>query len=152
MVFASDLDRQWNDFPLHPSFVPFAVELIRHAAGPPEGSRFHLVHEAPPGIPSAPGVYQAPDGARLVAVNVDPRESPLSRMRPADFQGLLDVGPAPEREPGPRPADEAEREQNLWRYGLVLMLAALLVESAVGRARSGGRAGVPARSGERRVA
>ncbi len=30
VLFASDLDRQWNDFPLHPAFVPFALEALRH--------------------------------------------------------------------------------------------------------------------------
>ena len=33
VLFASDLDRRWNDFPLHPSFVPFAMETLRHVAG-----------------------------------------------------------------------------------------------------------------------
>ena len=27
MLFASDMDRRWNDFPLHPTFVPFTQEL-----------------------------------------------------------------------------------------------------------------------------
>ena len=30
VLFASDVDRQWNDFPLHPAFVPFAVEAVRY--------------------------------------------------------------------------------------------------------------------------
>ncbi|MDP2052381.1 MAG: hypothetical protein Q8L75_02010, partial [Acidobacteriota bacterium] len=30
LVFTSDLDNQWNRFPLHPSFVPFAIETARY--------------------------------------------------------------------------------------------------------------------------
>ena len=30
LVFTSDLDNQWSRFPLHPSFVPFAVETARY--------------------------------------------------------------------------------------------------------------------------
>ena len=33
VLFASDLDRRWNDFPLNPAFVPFAIETVRYAAG-----------------------------------------------------------------------------------------------------------------------
>ena len=32
-LFASDLDRRWNDFPLHPAFVPFAIESVRYVIG-----------------------------------------------------------------------------------------------------------------------
>src|SRR5690606_19448570 len=32
VLFASDLDRRWNDFPLHPSFVPFVAETLRHVS------------------------------------------------------------------------------------------------------------------------
>ena len=32
LCFASDLDWRWNDFPLHPAFVPFVVESVRYAA------------------------------------------------------------------------------------------------------------------------
>ena len=30
LLFTSDVDRRWNDFPLHPAFVPFAQEVARY--------------------------------------------------------------------------------------------------------------------------
>ena len=33
VLFASDIDRRWNDFPLHPAFVPFALETAALRAG-----------------------------------------------------------------------------------------------------------------------
>ncbi len=30
LLFTSDVDRRWNDFPLHPTFVPFAQEMARY--------------------------------------------------------------------------------------------------------------------------
>ena len=32
LLFASDVDRRWNDFPLHPMFVPFVQEAVRYVA------------------------------------------------------------------------------------------------------------------------
>ena len=32
VLFASDLDRRWNDFPVQPSFVPFVVEAVRYVS------------------------------------------------------------------------------------------------------------------------
>ena len=43
MVFASSLDNIWNDLPLHPVFVPFAVESARYLSGIEEEKRHALV-------------------------------------------------------------------------------------------------------------
>ncbi len=32
LVFASDLDNKWNDFPVHATFVPFLHEIVRYLA------------------------------------------------------------------------------------------------------------------------
>jgi aerotolerance regulator-like protein/VWA domain-containing protein len=132
MIFASDVDREWNDFPLHPTFVPFVVEAIRHIAGSAERDREYVVADAPAGVKPIPGVYQLADG-RVIAVNVDTRESATARLTPAEFGEMLlrSSGPANARELA-RPR-AAEARQNLWQYGLVLMLVVLVVESAVGR-------------------
>ena len=68
-----------------------------------------------------------------VAVNVDPGENDPVRMTPAAFVAAVprsrDAAPvATATDAGTR-----EHEQSLWRYGLLLMLAALVVESAIGR-------------------
>ena len=33
IVLASDLNNRWNDFPLHPTFVPFVHEAVRYVSG-----------------------------------------------------------------------------------------------------------------------
>jgi hypothetical protein len=68
-------------------------------------------------------------------VNVDPRESLSGRMAAEDFTAMVHVLPSAEAKAGDRRPELAERRQNLWRYGLMLMLGVLVVESAVGRSR-----------------
>jgi hypothetical protein len=135
MIFASDLDRRWNEFPLHPAFVPFAIESVRHLADARERRSEYLVADAPVGAERAPGVYKLGDG-RTVAVNVDARESAAGRITPREFGEM--VAAAPQAAPvnlasAVFRAQSAESAQNLWRYGLLLMLGALVLESAVGR-------------------
>jgi hypothetical protein len=134
VLFASDLDRRWNDFPLHPSFVPFAIETIRYVAGPaPPGTSF-VVGSAPAGVPRQPGVHTAPGAARPVVVNVDARESATSRITADEFSMMVDRISLP----GPAAAaivpEQVEARQSWWQVGLLLMLAVLVVESFVGRA------------------
>ncbi|MGB2716000.1 MAG: BatA domain-containing protein [Vicinamibacterales bacterium] len=133
MIFASDVDRQWNDFPLHPAFVPFVVESVRHIAGSTERDREYLIADAPSGVKPVPGVYQLGDGRRI-AVNVDTRESAAASLTPQEFAEMLSRSPSePARARQPGRAEQREARQNLWQYGLVLMLVVLVVESAVGR-------------------
>jgi hypothetical protein len=135
MLFASDLDRRWNEFPAHPAFVPFIVEAIRHVAGERNMVREYVVADAPSGTGPAPGVYTAKDG-RIVAVNVDPRESAVAALTPREFSEMLVSAPQaePDRSQRSLRAQAVEARQNLWQYGLVLMLAILVLESVVGRA------------------
>ena len=133
MIFASDVDRQWNDFPLHPAFVPFVVESVRHIAGSAERNREYLVADAPSGVKPVPGVHRLGDG-RTIAVNVDTRESAAAHLAPQEFADMLSRSPGePARARQAGRAQQHEARQNLWQYGLVLMLAVLVVESAVGR-------------------
>lgn len=133
VLFASDLDRRWNDFPLHPAFVPFAVEAIRYAAGSPEATTDYVVSRVPRGTPREPGIHRVRPGDRPIAVNVDVRESGLARLTAAEFGAMIDraEGPAPKADVR---AQQAETSQGYWRYGLLLMIAALVAESVVGRA------------------
>jgi hypothetical protein len=133
VLFASDVERRWNDFPLHPAFVPFAIEALRYVAGDRRGPREYTVAQAPAGTRQVPGVYRGPDN-RLAAVNVDVRESALARMDAAEFAGMVrQAGEGPAEAAG-RQARQTESRQSYWQYGLVLMIATLVAESVAGRA------------------
>ena len=134
VIFASDVDKRWNDFPLHPAFVPFSVESVRYLAARHGETEDLLVSRVPAGVHAAPGVQKLPDG-RPVAVNVDTRESSTVAMTPAEFGTMIEPVAAPIQaaRDGVR-AEQAEARQTLWRYGLMLMLLTLVVESFVGRA------------------
>jgi hypothetical protein len=54
-------------------------------------------------------------------------------ISPAEFKAKIGTTPDPARPPQERQARQAEGTQNLWRYGLLLMLAVLAAESVVGR-------------------
>ncbi len=132
LLFTSDLDRRWNDFPLHPAFVPFVLESVRFAAGTRGAGRELSIGQAPAGIEQTPGVHALPDG-RQVVLNVDTRESSLSRVSAREFADMLQrVDSTPRRAAALR-AQQTEARQSYWQYGLVLMLLALVGESVVGR-------------------
>jgi hypothetical protein len=138
LVLASDMANAWNDLALHPVFVPFVHGLLDYVAD--KGATAASYHVGDwPGAGDAPGIVEVQaaglSGTRRVAVNVDPRESDDGRMSVAAFKGAL---PRPTPAPSAattRAADDraAEHEQSLWRYGLMVMLAALVGESVVGR-------------------
>jgi hypothetical protein len=132
VLFASDLDRRWNDFPLHPSYVPFVGETLRHIASRTIEPDTFVVGRVPAAVSAEPGVHRLESG-RTVTVNVDPRESGIGVMTPAEFVSMLDpvqvaAVDAPARE------EQSEARQSLWQYGLILMLGVLVAESFVGRA------------------
>jgi hypothetical protein len=136
VLFTSDVDRRWNDFPLNQAFVPFVIEAVRHAAALTELPGEYAIADVPSGGRPEPGVQTLGDG-RQITVNVDPRESAIASLTSAEFKaGLAAVSAPAAASPGPpleRQARQAEGTQNLWRYGLLLMLAALVGESMVGR-------------------
>lgn len=135
VLFASDLDRRWNDFPLHAAFVPFVIEAMQHVSQRPSQPHDFVVSRTPSGVPPEPGVHRTADG-RMVAVNVDPRESSTTAMTPEEFLQMIDAGAAgaSARQLQVK-AEQAESRQNLWQCGLLLMLATLVAESFVGRVR-----------------
>jgi hypothetical protein len=134
VLFASDLDRRWNDFPLHPAFVPFALETVRHIVPVSDGRRDFIVADAPPDTRREPGIH-ARHGGRSIAVNVDVRESGTARLTAEEFRTMTPADARSSPPPAAQLARETEGRQNLWRYGLLLMLGALVAESVVGRGR-----------------
>jgi hypothetical protein len=130
LLFTSDVDRRWNDFPLNPAFVPFSQEVVRYLGARPPAVSSYVVADAPPGVPGRPGIVTA--GTRTVAINVDPRESTVDRVTPAEFLTLVTRSSAAGAPRAVRLAKQTEGQQNYWRYGLLLMLATLVVEAFVG--------------------
>jgi hypothetical protein len=135
LVFASDLGNVWNDFALHPAFVPFVHGAVRYLAATRPVTAEARVGELQGPKGSQPGIAERrlPDGAQRVAVNVDPREADDARVTPQAFAAAVPRSAEPARTAEAAEARAREGEQSLWRYGLMLMLTALVVESAVGR-------------------
>ena len=90
LILASDLDHRWNDFPLHPSFVPFVHEAVRYLTGPRAGRADYSIATAPPGVPREPGIAtlataagattDAPYGSRSMSIRRR-RSPPGSRQK-----------------------------------------------------------------------
>jgi hypothetical protein len=134
LIFASDLDNRWNDFPRHSTFVPFLHEAVRYLSRPGQ-STDHVVGQGPAGVDSVPGITLVPrtdrEAARLISVNVDPSESDPERTTPDEFQAsIARLTSVPGAEPRVQ-AREDENRQAIWRYLLMVMAAILIVESAV---------------------
>lgn len=138
LIFASDLNYAWNDFPLQPGFVPFVHETLRYLASPRALQSEYTVGELTDSRGRAPGVLRLENTAtgqrgRPVAVNVDGREADPRRMTVNDFQAgisRLHANAARRADDGAR---EREDQQSLWRYGLLLMVVSLAAEGLLGR-------------------
>ena len=130
LVFTSDLDNQWNRFPLSPAFVPFVAETARYLTegGLPQDS--FVLPATPLGVPQAPGVFVA---GRRVAVNVDVRESNPASVTAEEFAALVSRRPPGSRARPETDASEVEEQQRLWQLGLLAMLVALAAEGLLGR-------------------
>ena len=132
-LFASDLDRRWNDFPLNPAYVPFVAETVRYLMPPRDVRRDYVVGSVPAGAEPQPGVYRTSINSRLVAVNVDPRESRIAAITAVEFLSMIDPVQSAGDAARDARARQMESRQSYWQYGLLLMLAALVAESFVGR-------------------
>lgn len=130
LLFTSDVDRKWNDFPLNPAFVPFAQEVARYLGAKPPVVPAYLVADVPAGVAPRPGLVQA--GNRTLAINVDSRESSVARLTPVEFHKLVTRSSGASQPRAVRLAKQTEGQQNYWRYGLMLMLGALVVEAFLG--------------------
>lgn len=131
LVFASDLDNQWNRFPLSPSFVPWMIETARYLSQWRDQRQSFTLPDVPVGVPSVAGVHVV--GDRTVAVNPDVRESnPAAATREAFLEGVTRVA-ATAGDRALALAREQEERQRLWQIGLLVMFAALAGEGLIGR-------------------
>lgn len=138
LVFASDLDNQWNRFPLNPAFVPFAVESMKYLTQGREQRQIWMLPEVPPGMSPVPGIHNIPGATpgtpeRRLAINVDIRESnPVSTTRDAFLAGITRLSQSAEVKAASEAKDQEER-QRLWQLGLMVMILALVSEGVIGR-------------------
>jgi len=133
LVFGSDLNNRWNDFPQHATFVPFLQEAVRYV-GRGSGAGEFLIASVPGDVPKKPGfaAVKGADGTtRRVAVNVDPRESDGTRLSADEFMSavthLKTAGAIEAR----LDAAQQEEGQRLWQYAIVAAIAALAVEGVL---------------------
>lgn len=132
MVLATDLARQWNDLPVLPAFLPLLGEMTTHMLGQ-RNRRSVTIAEVQDAAYQRPGVWPVGPGGRSVAVNVDVSESDQTRITAEDFQeAVARPAGAPDRIERAR-AVQTEEGQGLWRYGLMLLAVALVVESILAR-------------------
>ena len=133
LVFGSDLNHAWNDFPLQPAFLPFVHEAIRYLASPRSGRSDYVVGELAGPDGATPGVVQIGAEGRRAAVNVDVREADPRRMTMDAFQSGISRLHATGQQQARTVARQQEDQQSLWRYGLLLMVISLAAEGLLGR-------------------
>jgi hypothetical protein len=151
LVFASDLNNAWNDFPVQPAFVPFVHETLRHLAPARRAASEYIVGALPgekgrtPGIVELPAAGQTTSGAPSsaartisglpvrVAINTDPRESDPSRMSAEAFKAGVSRLAATATRRDDAAQESRENGQRLWQYALALMIVGLAAEGAIGR-------------------
>ncbi|MGH9253945.1 MAG: BatA domain-containing protein [Vicinamibacterales bacterium] len=132
-LFGSDLNYDWNDFPLQPAFLPFIHEALRYLASPHSARLEYVVGDLPGPAGLTPGVAPVGSTGRRVAVNVDVREADPRRMTADAFQSGIARLHASAAQQARTEARQQEDEQALWRYGLLLMVVSLAAEGLLGR-------------------
>ena len=135
LVFGSDLNNEWNDFPRRPTFVPFVHEVTRYLVGQREPRRDLFVADAPAGVDPQPGPVVVAGSGRRVVLNVDPRESDPARVTPDRFRSQMPVTtpPAASVQHTHADAETREDEQGYWWYVLVIVAVVLVAEAWLGR-------------------
>ena len=131
LVFASDLGRLWNDWPVQTTFLPWIHETVRVLAGEPgwpravESGSLLVADESPAGIARLTG------SPRRVAVNVPASESSLARQPAAALVAAVSRTPVDPDRRRAVVAAEDESRQSWWRYVLMAVLIVLLTETLV---------------------
>ena len=138
LVFASDLNAEWNDFPKRPTYVPFLHEVARYLTGARPSRRDFAVADAPAGVEPRPGVVSVPETGRRITLNVDPRESTPAPLTADEFLARLEIAPpSPAVEVEAGGAAEREAEQRYWWYALLALAGVLVAETWLGRTMAG---------------
>ncbi len=139
LLLTTDVANAWNDLALHPAFVPLVHEMTAHLDGRARREREYLVG-APDAPGDRPGVVSAtgPAGWRT-AVNVDPAESDSEIFLDAEARARIVADDRAEQKAA-ADLEEREAEHPLWRYAIVFMMGALLVEGVMGRSARPGSA------------
>lgn len=132
LVLATDLARQWNDLPVQPAFLPLVGEMTAHLLGP-RGRTTRTVAEVAAPEYRRPGIWPVGSGGVPVAVNVDVAESDQARQAPEEFVASIVRQPRDRTQAEVVEATRTEQGQGLWRYGLMLLGATLVVEGVVAR-------------------
>ena len=137
LVFASDLGRDWNDFPRHASFVAFLHEAVNYLSANRERTNEYLVDDRPAGLPAEPGFVTraattAGENGQRVAINVDPEEAVNTRLTTDAFRTALVPAAAAGQRVAMTEASRDEARQQLWWYVFLAMLLVLAAEGWVG--------------------
>jgi len=112
--------------------VPFVHEVVHHLAGAGRNAAEYLVSEVPAGIPAEPGLVPLPAGSgRVIAVNVDPRESDPARLDAADLTQAVTRWQSAPSAGGAADARQLEERQHLWQYAMIAVAICLAAESLV---------------------
>ena len=138
LVFASDLNNEWNDFPRRPTYVPFVHEVTRYLAGARPSRRDFPIADRPAGVDPRPGVATVPETGRRITLNVDPRESAAATTTGDEFLARLEFSPpSGVADPDVGGAAEREDDQRYWWYALVALMVVLVAETLLGRTMAG---------------
>lgn len=134
MLLAHPLNRDWNDLPREPLFVPLVKDLFacltRLDAVPREPRSVH------PGLTEKRriGYYTMPDDSVELVVS-DPAETAVGSAGPARFRsayGLSDsVAPAATTAPPPQETPDVSRAREWWPWVAVALLIVLSIETWV---------------------
>ncbi|OYV06288.1 MAG: hypothetical protein CFE26_07115, partial [Verrucomicrobiales bacterium VVV1] len=132
LVLAHPLNREWNDLPREPLFVPFVKNLFaclaRLDTAPPEARSLF------PGLSEkrSIGFYVMPDES-LELVVADPSEASVGSTDASRFRnayGLPETGlPAAAAPPPPADAPEISRAREWWPWVAVALLGLLMMET-----------------------
>ena len=116
LVFASDLNNEWNDFPRRPAFVPFVRETMSYLASDRTATA---------------------DNSEADVSNVDPAESLPTRETLEAFAAHIVTRERPSADGTQASqtldADELEVTQGYWWFALLALGVVLVAESVLGR-------------------
>lgn len=162
LVYASSLDREWNDLPVQPAFVPLMAGIANHLLGGGGFSSEAMLGSLlspralgmeggqiydPDGAPvlglgggtrdvllDRAGFYEVVGGGRteVVAVNPDARESDLTRVDDGTLQRWQALGFEADDQSAIVPGDADKVPVALGPWLLWVLIAALLMESLIG--------------------